>query len=58
MSWRHHQLLNSPPWQQWKRRGKGGITSMKRHTDEPVKIRYSQYLGKSYDLAFKFGNGK
>ena len=51
-------VVKLTPWKQWKERGKGGITSMKRYTDEPVKIRYSQYLGKSYDLAFKFGNGK
>ena len=45
-------------WNEWKKRGKGGITSMKRFTDKPIKIRYKQYLGKSYDLAFKFDNGK
>jgi hypothetical protein len=51
-------VVKLTPWEQWKRRGKGGITSMKRYTDKPVKIRYSQYLGKPYDLAFKFDNGK
>ena len=51
-------VVKLTPWKQWKERGKGGITSMKRYTEEPVKIRYSQYLGKSYDLAFKFENGK
>ena len=51
-------VVKLTPWKQWKERGKGGITSMKRYTEEPVKIRYSQYLGKSYDLAFKFDNGK
>ena len=51
-------VVKLTPWEQWKWRGKGGITSMKRYTDKPVKIRYSQYLGKPYDLAFKFDNGK
>ena len=51
-------VVKLTPWEQWKQRGKGGITSMKRYTDKPVKIRYSQYLGKPYDLAFKFDNGK
>ena len=30
----------------------------KRVLDKPVKIRYRQYLGQSYDWAFKFDNGK
>lgn len=51
-------VVKLTPWEQWKQRGKGGIISMKRYTDKPVKIRYSQYLGKPYDLAFKFDNGK
>ena len=51
-------VVKLTPWEQWKQRGTGGITSMKRYTDKPVKIRYSQYLGKPYDLAFKFDNGK
>ena len=46
------------PYQQWVERGKGKHVSMKRYTEEPVKIKYSKYLGKPYDLAFKFGNGK
>ena len=46
------------PYQQWVDRGKGKHVSMKRYTEEPVKIKYSKYLGKPYDLAFKFGNGK
>lgn len=46
------------PYQQWVERGKGKHLSMKRYTEEPVKIKYSKYLGKPYDLAFKFNNGK
>ncbi len=45
-------------WHQWKKRGKGGITSMKRYTEKPIKIHYNQYLSKPYDLSFKFNNGK
>ena len=51
-------VVKLTPWEQWKLCGKGGIPSMKRYPDKPVKIRYSQYLGKPYDLAFKFDNGK
>lgn len=46
------------PYQQWVERGKGKHVSMKRYTEEPVKIKFSKYLGKPYDLAFKFNNGK
>lgn len=46
------------PYQQWVERGKGKHVSMKRYTEEPVKIKCSKYLGKPYDLAFKFNNGK
>ena len=46
------------PYQQWVDRGKGKHVSMKRYTEEPVKIKCSKYLGKPYDLAFKFNNGK
>ena len=46
------------PYDQWVKRGKGGIAKMKRYTEDRVKIKYSKYLGKSYDTAFKFDNGK
>lgn len=46
------------PWDEWKNRGRGGITAMKRHTEKNIKISYQKYLGKSYDLDFKFDNGK
>ncbi len=46
------------PYQQWVERGRGKRVGMKRYTEEPVKIKYGKYLGKSYDLAFKFGNSK
>ncbi len=46
------------PYDQWAKRGKGGIVKMKRYTEEPLKLKYSKYLGKHYDTAFKFGNDK
>ena len=46
------------PYQQWVDRGRGKRVSVKRYTEEPIKIKYSKYLGKPYDLAFKFGNSK
>jgi uncharacterized protein YycO len=46
------------PYQQWVERGRDKRVGMKRYTEEPVKIKYSKYVGKPYDLAFKFGNGK
>ena len=45
-------------YDQWVKRGKSGIAKMKRYTEDPVNIRYSKYLGKPYDTAFKFGNDK
>ena len=39
-------------------RGEGGKYWLKRSQKENVKIEYGSYLGKPYDLAFKFDNGK
>ena len=39
-------------------RGKGGRYWLKRSDMENLKIRYNNYLGKPYDLAFKFDNDK
>ena len=38
--------------------GKDGKFWHKRHKLDNIKIKYSGYLGKPYDLAFKFDNGK
>lgn len=46
------------PYQQWVERGRSKRVGVKRYTEEPVKIKYYKYLGKPYDLAFKFGNSK
>ena len=39
-------------------RGEGGKYWLKRSNKENIKIKYTSYLGKPYDLAFKFDNGK
>ena len=39
-------------------RGEGGKYWLKRSNKENIKIKYGSYLGKPYDLAFKFDNGK
>ena len=46
------------PYQQWVERGRGKRVRVKRYTEDPIKIKYSKYLGKQYDKAFKFGNSK
>lgn len=46
------------PLNAWKDRGLLNHVRTKRVLDKPVKIRYRQYLGQSYDWAFKFNNGK
>lgn len=45
-------------YDQWVKRGKGRIVKVKRYTDEPIKIKYKKYLGRPYDMAFKFGNDR
>ena len=39
-------------------RGEDGKYWLKRSKKENIKIKYKSYLGKPYDLAFKFDNGK
>ena len=39
-------------------RGEGGKYWLKRSNKENIKIKYGSYLGKPYDLAYKFDNGK
>ena len=39
-------------------RGEGGKYWLKRSNKKNIKIKYGSYLGKPYDLAFKFDNGK
>jgi hypothetical protein len=39
-------------------RGEDGKYWIKRSKKENIKIKYAKYLGRSYDLAFKFDNGR
>lgn len=46
------------PLDKWKKQGKFGLISSRRVVDHPVEIRYEKYLGRPYDLEFRFGNKK
>lgn len=52
------KVVRLTPLQQWIKQGKDEKVKMMRVKKDPVKIKYNKYLGKSYDLAFKFDNGK
>lgn len=51
-------VVKLTPIDSWIKRGRFSSVKKRRVLDENVKIRYTKYLGKSYDLAFKFDNGK
>lgn len=51
-------VVKLTPIKEWIARGRGGVYHKRRVFDEEVKIKYKQYLGIPYDLAFKFDNGK
>ena len=46
------------PLEKFIARGKDGRYWLKRPDRDNIKIKYKSYLGKPYDLAFKFDNGK
>ena len=46
------------PFDKFIARGKDGRYWLKRSNKDNIKIKYNSYLGKPYDLAFKFDNGK
>lgn len=46
------------PLQQWCDKGRFKHVISRRVLEKPIKIRYKQYLGQSYDWSFKFDNGK
>lgn len=50
--------LTTTPLEKFIARGKGGKYWLKRSNLENIKIEYEHYLGKPYDLAFKFNNDK
>jgi hypothetical protein len=52
------KTLTLTPLDKFIARGKGGKYWLKRSKKENIKIKYGNYLGKPYDLAFKFDNGK
>lgn len=52
------QTLVLTPLDKFVARGKGGKYWLKRPKEENIKIKYAHYLGKPYDLEFKFDNGK
>ena len=51
-------VVKLTPIDSWIKRGRFSSVKKRRVLDENVKIRYTKYLGKSYDLTFKFDNGK
>lgn len=51
-------VVKLTPIEDWCKRGKFGTVKKVRILKKEVKVRYSQYLGKHYDLSFKFNNGK
>ena len=54
----HLKTLVVTPLDKFIARGEGGKYWLKRSNKENIKIKYGSYLGKPYDLAFKFDNGK
>jgi hypothetical protein len=46
------------PLEKFIARGEDGKYWIKRSSRENIKIKYAKYLGKPYDLAFKFDNGR
>ena len=52
------QTLVLTPLDKFIARGKGGKYWLKRSDKENIKISYKHYLGRPYDLAFKFDNDK
>lgn len=51
-------VVKLTPLKKWISRGKFGKYKRRRVLNKSVKIRYAKYLGKKYDLAFKFNNDK
>lgn len=51
-------VVKLTPIEDWCQRGRFSSVKKRRVLDKDVKVKYSKYLGKPYDLAFKFDNGK
>lgn len=51
-------MVKLTPLKTWEERGRFGAVKAYRVTNKDIKIKYAEYLGMPYDLAFKFNNGK
>lgn len=51
-------VVKLTPVDSWIKRGRFSSVKKRRVLKKDVRVRYSKYLGKPYDLAFKFDNGK
>ena len=51
-------VVKLTPIEDWCKRGRFSSVKKRRVLDKDIKVRYTQYLGKPYDMAFKFDNGK
>ena len=51
-------VVKLTPIEDWCQRGRFSSVKKRRVLDKDVKVKYSKYLGKPYDLAFKFDNGR
>ena len=51
-------VVKLTPYEEWKNRGALHIVSSKRVINEPVKVKYSKYIGIPYDSEFKLDDNK
>ena len=51
-------VVKLTPIDTWCQRGRFSSVKKRRVLDTDVKVKYSKYLGKPYDLVFKFDNGR
>lgn len=51
-------VVKLTPIDEWCKRGRFSSVRKVRILKKDVKVRYAKYLGKPYDLAFKFNNGR
>ncbi len=51
-------VVKLTPYDEWIKKGSSDDIKIVRAFEEPINIEYQQYLGKKYDLAFKFDNDK
>ncbi len=51
-------VVKLTPYDEWIKKGRDEEVKIVRVFEKHVKVEYQQYLGKKYDLAFKFDNDK